>query len=159
MPKYRLSPDVLLSHSARCFFHVSESLGLDRGGVSDYCLVGRIHLQHCAATGASHFERGSVLRHGRNDTANQGFQRGCSLIGRILNRKSISQPSSSTDTTTTRTASNSPKLRCLRSGSRRLPTRLRILMVAKPKTSAHRMLYTSPFLLSNCQKASSNQYG
>jgi len=88
-----------------------------------------------------------------------GFQRGCSLIGRILNRKSISHPSNNTDTTTTRMASNSPKFRCLRSGSRRLPTRLKILMVAKPNTSAHRMLYTSPFLVANCQSDSSNQCG
>src|SRR5205823_509087 len=121
--------------------------------------VGSIHHQHLAAEVTSHFKSGSVLRHERNNTANRRVQRGSSLIGRILNKNSISQPRSNTETTTTRTASNSPKLRRLRSGSNRLPTRLRILMVAKPKTSAQRMLYTSPFLFSNCHSANSSQCG
>src|ERR1700693_3129448 len=65
-----------------------------------------------------------------------------SLIGKMCNRFSISHPSRKTDNTTTSTAIDSPKLRPRRVGSRRRVARLRMLRVAKPKTTAHRMLYT-----------------
>src|ERR1700730_1614005 len=67
-------------------------------------------------------------------------------MGKILNRLSISHPRRTIETMTTMMAMVSPKLKRERSGSKRLATSPRILRVAKPKTNAHKMLYTSPFL-------------
>src|SRR5215471_16747629 len=69
----------------------------------------------------------------------QGLYR-LSLIGKMWSRLSISQPSRNTDTTTTATAISSPKLMRRRLGSMRRVARLRMLRVAKPNTTAQRML-------------------
>src|ERR1700730_12923735 len=73
-------------------------------------------------------------------------------MGKILNKLSISHPKRMIETTTTRMAIVSPKFNRLREGSKRLATSPRILRVAKPKTSTHKMLYTSLFLSSSSNK-------
>src|SRR6266851_9059008 len=79
-------------------------------------------------------------------------------MGKILNRLSISQPSRTIETTTTRMAMVSPKFNRLREGSKRLATSPRMLRVAKPKTSTHKMLYTSPFLSRSSNKRTNRNW-
>src|SRR6266851_2563225 len=79
-------------------------------------------------------------------------------MGKILNKVSISQPSRTIETITTMMAMVSPKFRRLRLGSKRRATKPRILSVAKPKTNAHNMLNTSPFLLKSSNKSKARNW-
>src|SRR5579862_193298 len=63
-----------------------------------------------------------------------------SCMGKMWRAPSISQPNSKIDTTTTITAIISPKDMRRRVGSRCLAARLMMLRVAKPNTTAQRML-------------------
>jgi len=56
----RIAAAVLLFHSACSFFHIIEGLRLDRSGVGDDAVRGRIDLHDRAAAGAGHVKTGIV---------------------------------------------------------------------------------------------------
>src|SRR5512137_1175113 len=134
----RFLADVLLPHGTGSFFHVVEGLGDDRCRMGNDALRRGIHLYHCAAARTSNLEGGHTFRHRLNHTP---VQRARSLIGKMWNRLSNSQPSSANEVHSTSTARISPKPAPRRAcGSRRFATNPRMFSVANPKTSIHRML-------------------
>src|SRR4029077_9838870 len=134
-----IPPAVLLFHGPCRLFHVVEHFGLDCRGMRYDRLRAGINLQHGIAARARHFKQAGILPHlKRNDTPN--CQCAPRRMGRILKRESISQPSKITAPPTVIMARTSPKVMRLGFGSKRFATRLRMFNVAKPKTTAHKML-------------------
>lgn len=56
LPEDGIAAIILLFHSARGFFNVVESLGLDGCGVGNDSSTLRIHFQHCVAAWAGDIE-------------------------------------------------------------------------------------------------------